>query len=215
MNLQAIIAGAMFGGMLQVAGADAMSPFIADSSSRVLIDAHNNIHDWQIKGERVDAILECGPDFPLTPAARLKPGTVRGEIRGSIPTQSLHLGARAKADVPMAEERVLYSLLNEKVHPRVLFRFSDLEFVKPAEAGAGFELDAISEIVAAGVTNRGLVAFTVIPLEDKVRILGSAKLKMTDFNIQPPEAKGENFTIKTRDEVTVSFDWSFRPQTKD
>jgi hypothetical protein len=47
----------------------------------------------------------------------------------------------------------------------------------------------------------------------KIKITGSAKLKMTDFKVQPPAPSIAGLGVmKCGDEVTILFDWTLAPR---
>ena len=186
----------------QLKGADQTIHLITMPGSRVVIDGGNNVHEWQITGEVIDGTAECGPGFPVTTNQQVKLGDVYGELEGSIPVRSLHHGFKAM-------DAVVHQALKEDRNPRIRFRFDELTLTRrPTANDAAFLIDADSELVVAGVTNLGRIPIRLRPLGNKqLRITGVLKLRMTDFRIKPPEAKGVDFTITTRNEVQVSFDW--------
>ena len=213
MNFMRLLKEACFALLLaltvQLNGADQTIHLITMPGSRVVIDGGNNVHEWQIQGEVIDGTAECGPGFPVTTNQRVRLGDVQGELEGSIPVRSLHHGSKAM-------DRIVYHALKEERNPRIRFRFEELTLTRrPTANDAAFLFDADSELVVAGVTNLSRIPITLRPLgNEQLRITGVLKLRMTDFAIKPPEAKGADFTIQTRDEVQVSFDWLVGPKPR-
>jgi polyisoprenoid-binding protein YceI len=80
-------------------------------------------------------------------------------------------------------------------------------------AASSNKADCIAQgrLTVAGVTNTITMPVTVERLEGhRIKVSGAIPLKMTAFNIKPPEPVG--FFIKTGDEVRISFDWLLAPK---
>jgi polyisoprenoid-binding protein YceI len=70
------------------------------------------------------------------------------------------------------------------------------------------EFDTRGQLVIGGVTNEISMAITFASLPaHQLKLSGTAILKMTDFQIEPPSPKITIGLIKTGDEVKLSFEW--------
>jgi hypothetical protein len=67
---------------------------------------------------------------------------------------------------------------------------------------------ATGDRIIAGATNQITMPVNVLPLVGKkLKISGSLKVKMTDFEIDPPSIAPSADVIRIGNEVKLSFDW--------
>jgi hypothetical protein len=193
----------------EIQAAERVVRFVSQPGSHVVINGGNSVHEWQVKGEVIEGEVVAGVGFPVAADQRVKLGDVEGQMAGSVPVRSLQYG------LPRMD-KIMYAALKEEANPHIHFRFKDLTLRRlPSTNDPAFVLDAAIELVIAGMTNRSRVPVSVLLQENQqFRISGSLKVRMSDFGIKPPEAQGEGFTIRTRDEVHVSFDWHVAPERK-
>ena len=69
-------------------------------------------------------------------------------------------------------------------------------------------ITATGDLTIAGTKQRITLDFTVNIIESKVKFTGEKKIKMTDFNIEPPKALLG--TITTGNEITIKFSTIFK-----
>jgi hypothetical protein len=91
--------------------------------------------------------------------------------------------------------------LQEHIYPYITIRINDLGTVKTAEQ----TIPAVQKVLItlAGVTRQYAIECEKIACGDKYIIKGIETLRLTDFDISPPEKL--NGLIKVRNEITVSF----------
>lgn len=93
--------------------------------------------------------------------------------------------------------------------PGLTYRLLDmtLKTAAPTE-NAAYLFETRGELVVAGVTNLISMPVNVLPLPDnRLKISGTANLRMMDFRIDPPAPRIALGLIQTGNEVKVTFDW--------
>lgn len=155
---------------------------------KLVIEGTSNIHDWDLKSDKG----YCTSLFDITNA-----GTLNGVsyINFTVPAESLkseHTGM----------DKNTYKALNTAKYSSINFTASSIS-IKPA--GAGYLLVAKGRLTISGVTKDvTLTANGIMNADKSISYTGAYKLKMTDYNVEPPSIMLG--TIKTGDQVTVKFD---------
>jgi hypothetical protein len=206
-RILAVSFGVVLLGGSQVGAAHAPLRLVSRPGSQLIIDGGNNVHDWQLKSETIDVVLECGPGFPVATDQAASLGDVGGRMEGSIPVRSLRCGVAVL-------DRIVYRTLREETNPRLRFRFDDLTLTRlPGPKDPSFLFNAEGELVICGVTHQSRVPVSVRPLgEGRTQISGALDLELSDFGIEPPEFKAGEYVIRTRDAVRATFDWVVGPE---
>jgi polyisoprenoid-binding protein YceI len=157
--------------------------------STIRIKGTSSLHDWESNVEKFEGSI-------LTEIEAQKKITSITDLSISIDVKSIKSGKRIM-------DGKTYSALEDKKHPKIYFKFSELikqtqdsVFIKGFLTIAGKEL----EVDIAG-------AYQIF--EDlSIKIIGIKKLLMTDYNIKPPKAMLG--TLKTGDEIEIVFDVIFK-----
>jgi polyisoprenoid-binding protein YceI len=82
------------------------------------------------------------------------------------------------------------------------------------KAGAAGQFDAKGALTVSGVTRTNTMPVTIERVDNKrLKVKGTAALKMTDFGIQPPAPEILGLSvIKTGNDVKLSFEWVTEPK---
>ncbi len=62
-SIGAALSGLALTVAVQVRAVERVVRFVSQPGSQVLIDGGNNVHEWQMRGDVVDATMECDPGF--------------------------------------------------------------------------------------------------------------------------------------------------------
>jgi polyisoprenoid-binding protein YceI len=160
---------------------------------KLVIEGTSNIHDWDIKSDKG----YCSSIFDIT-----KAGTLNGVsyINFTVPAESLKSEHKGM-------DKNTYKALNTEKYASISFTASSVS-VKPA-GPAGYFLTARGRLTISGVTKDVVLTATgTMNVDKSISYTGVYKLKMTDFNVEPPSIMLG--TIKTGDQVTVKFDLLLR-----
>ncbi len=170
----------------------------------------NMIHtEWKVRGTLIRGHLEAGPGFPIAPGQAASPGKLNVTAEAGIPVNSLKSinddGTYYSADM----DDIMYDKLKAAQYRDIAFHLTELTLKEPAKAkDAPYVCEAKGNLAVAGVTNLITMPVKILPLEGKkLKISGTVPVKMTDFKIKPVEKSLGVATIRTGDEVKLTFDW--------
>ena len=110
----------------------------------------------------------------------------------------------------------MYESLRERQNPRIRYRLVEMSFKGATNYNDVFqyEFESHGKLVVAGITNEITMPIFVLPLDNgKLRISGGISLKMTSFQIDPPDPRIALGLIKTGDDVSLLFDWVVAPRS--
>src|SRR5262249_7854999 len=104
-------------------------------------------------------------------------------------------------------DEIMWEKLKVQQFQKIQYRLSEITLKEPAAfKDAPYNCEAKGELAVAGVTNKLTMPVQIIPLGDKkLKVTGTASVKMTDFKIEPPNPLG--LGIKTGDDVKLIFTW--------
>ena len=179
----------------------------------VTIQGTSTLHEWEMKGTLIAGFVEfpAGINFDLkqTSLPGLKDGVLPANVTARITVSSIHSDVTVMASVM---DGLMQDAMKEKEFPRILYHVTELKLKAPHVAGQPFEFDARGDLAIAGVTNKVEFPVTIQPADNnKIKISGAAKLKMTDYKIEPPHPSIVGIgPLKCGDEVKVLFEWTLQ-----
>jgi hypothetical protein len=159
---------------------------------KLVIEGTSNVHDWELKSDKG----YCSSLFDIT-----QTGALNGvsNINFTVPAQSLkseHTGM----------DKNTYKALNTEKYSNISFTASSVAI---KHNGAGYLLTAKGRLTISGVTKDVVLTATGTMNADKsISYTGAYKIKMTDYNVEPPTAMLG--AIRTGEFVTVKFDLLLR-----
>ena len=175
----------------------------------VRISGTSTIHDWQVEGHLIGGSVELGAELPTRPGARAVPGTLDAKVSVFIPVRSLKSVEKDGSPYSNPMNEIMYGKLLAPANPRITYSLTSLRLKEePRDGTEAFRYEAAGILSVAGVTNVITMPVTALPdVAGRIQFAGSAKVKMTDFKITPPSPSFGGVSIKTGDEVTLSFVW--------
>jgi hypothetical protein len=186
----------------------AMPATVAHYQGRIL--GTSTFHDWDMKGTSIGGFVEfpAGVNFDTNQAALpgLSNGILPATNWATIPVRGIHSQVSVGADIM---DGLMQDAMKQADHPAIQYKVTELKLVQPHAAGQPFTFDAKGDLAIAGVTNSVSFPVTITPLDKtRIQISGTAKLKMTDYKVQPPAPSIAGLGVmKCGDEVTIIFDW--------
>ena len=175
----------------------------------VRIEGTSTVHDWQVEGHLIGGSAELGTGFPTEPGAQARPGTVDAKVGAFIPVRSLKSVEKNGSPYSDPMDEIMYGKLLAQANPRITYTLTSLTLKeKSREMTDPYQYEATGNLTVAGETNviTMPVAVSLDP-SGRIQFAGSVKVKMTDFKITPPSPSFGGVSIKTGDEVTLSFAW--------
>jgi RNA polymerase sigma factor (sigma-70 family) len=182
--------------------------FYTKSGSKMRIEGTSNIHNWQVESSLMGGFLEVGPNFPVEPGKPAKPGKMEARAEPFVMVHSLKSVDKDGRPYSDRMDQQMYTCLKSATNPKISFDLAESTLKDvPKSHDRPYVFEAKGELAVAGVTNEITMPVNILPLSDKnLKISGAIKVKMTDFNIDPPKM-GPSGEIKIGDEVKLSFDW--------
>jgi polyisoprenoid-binding protein YceI len=178
----------------------------------VKIDGTSSLHDWEMEGKMIGGFLELGSGVQLDPAqtsiAGLQDTKVPAKARAIIPVGELH----SKADhLPEVMDHLTQKAMNYDQFKTIIYTLTELDFKGPHTAGKPFDFDSKGELSIAGVTNKVSFPVSIECLDGgKIKISGTAPLKMTAYGITPPAPNFGLGMMKCGDDVKIIFEWTLQ-----
>jgi len=179
------------------------------TGNSVKVDGTSSLHDWEMESKLIGGFLELGAGVQLDPAQTDIPG-IQGNIvpakaRVLIPVEQL----KSKADhLPEVMDNLMKKTMKADDFKMIIYTLSELSFKGPHVAGKPFEFDSKGELAIAGVTNKVSFPITIEPMDGgKIKISGTAPVKMTDYKVDPPAPNFGLGMMKCGDDVKIIFEW--------
>ncbi|HLO57743.1 MAG TPA: YceI family protein [Bacteroidales bacterium] len=161
------------------------------SQSQITLKGSSNLHEWEESVGKFNVVMNL----------RFKEKEVDG-----IDKVSVNMDSKSIVSENSIMTNKTHDALNVEKYPRIDFQ---LVSVNNLSSGNGkFSGTITGDITLSGVTKRISLPFTGSHSGDRISVKGTKQLNMTDFNIKPPTAMMG--TLKTANEVTVSFDLNFQ-----
>ena len=188
-------------GALSAADAVRYSP--VPNSSKLRMDGTSTIHDWHADTDIIGGFLELEATFPDA-TGKSAPSAVKPRVEVKIPVRSLKSSGGKRMDAVMQEH------MKFEQYKTIEYRVLELA----PKAGAAGQFDAKGALTIAGVTKTNTMPVTIERVENtKLKVKGTAAIKMTDFGIKPPAPEIAGLSlIKTGDDVKLTFEWVTEPK---
>ncbi len=179
------------------------------AGNKVRIEGTSTAHDWEMDGTMIGGSVEFDPAVQFDTAQATLPGLQNKKLTikslSIIPVRSIKSDAKA---MPHVMEGLMQDALKAKDFPKIECRVTELT-AKEHTAGKPFEFDASGELAIAGKTNKINFPVTIdVPEKDKLKISGTAPVKMTDYGITPPAPSFGLGLMKCGADVKIIFDWN-------
>jgi hypothetical protein len=156
--------------------------------STIIIEGTSTMHDWTMTSQ--EAIVNAG--FEVSAEGAL---TKINSVTVTIPAESLKSGKGAM------DKNAYNSLKTDK--------YKQITFLLTGAKISGRSIICNGNLTIAGITRQIDIEVTVDERNQSFHFKGSRKIKMTDYGVEPPTFMFGS--IKTGDEITVTFDVSLSP----
>jgi hypothetical protein len=223
----AALAIALFAGALVLVS----TPYtFEEDASSMTISGTSTLHDWTCDVERVEGRLSAqvaDAQVSETQVADAQTASARqtanagGDAASAAPGVPLKDLKSVTVQVPVDAiecgksrmNRNLREALKANSYPKIIFTMSTATFeALPDSAGAWFRVDAAGELIIAGTRQNVTLDVRGERLGDgRLRFTGETPLKMSTYEVDAPSFMLG--TVKTGDEVTVTFDVVAAPQS--
>lgn len=170
----------------------------AAPGSKLKMDGTSTVHDWTVESSLIGGSLEWDASFDAAPKAGTVPGA---KVESTILVRSLKSGKSAM-------DAVMQDAMKAEANPKITYKLNELTLKEaPKSPTDVMQFESKGDISVSGVTKPLTMPVTITHDGDKLKIHGTAALKMTDHGITPPRPSLGLGLIKTGDEVKITFDW--------
>jgi polyisoprenoid-binding protein YceI len=177
--------------------------YVPDTDSRVWIEGRSNVNQFTCESLRYEGEATLFEDA-IDEVEALRVRDEYASIRIEIDVFDLECG-RGRMN------RDLRDALRAEKHPKITFIFGNVVDMSPAgqdennSSPLSMQLEVNGLLTVAGTTRDIHVELVGYFLDDgRLRAVGSKKILMTDFNVEPPVALMG--LVRAEDELTVHFD---------
>jgi len=185
-----------------------LTKFESKPGTKVKMDGTSNIHDWTVESLVVGGAMELDSAFVADPTAA-KPGKIPAKVEATIPVRSLKSGTKAMDDR-------MYQAMKLQQFSKIEYRLTELTLKETPKSATGpFSFDSKGELTVSGVTNKVAFPVTMTRADKTMKVSGNTTVKMTGFSITPPALDLAIASIRTGDDVKITFEWvTGTPQEK-
>lgn len=156
-----------------------------NQASELIVSGTSSLHDWDINAEEQKGQIVLG----VTDQLNIK------KMKVVFIAESLKSGKNSM-------DKNTYKALDTKEHKTIIFELLDTNDIISL-GNEKYKVKSVGNLTVAGVTKRITLEFSLDASPNKINLKGEKKIKMTDFNIDPPKALFG--TITTGDEITIKF----------
>lgn len=163
---------------------------LVEGESKLTILGTSSLHDWNISAEKQSGKIV----FKNLATCEIEKFTV------DVVAESL------KSGKPSMDKKT-YAALKTNSYKTISYVL--VEVKETITKGDGkIEVHTQGDLTISGVKKRVSLDFILISSNNKISLIGEKKLKMTDYNIDPPKAMLG--IISTGDEITLKFSTIFK-----
>jgi polyisoprenoid-binding protein YceI len=150
----------------------------------------SSLHDWHIIAEQQKGLI----NFTNIETCQINKLSITVEV------ESLKSGKSSM-------DKNTYKALNTSANKTITFQLQEVKNVVNKGQNT-FLINTLGDLTIAGTKQRVSLDFTVSIIDSKVKVSGEKKIKMTDFNVDPPKALFG--TITTGNDITIKFSTIFK-----
>jgi len=172
-------------------------------------------HDWEMKGTLIGGHIEFGPGVTLDKSQPAPSGLQGDKVPASayvfISISTIH----SEVDhLPEVMDGLMQKAMKASDFPKIIYLLKEMTFKGPHAAGQPFKFDTSGDLSFAGRTNKVSFPITIDPSDGKIKVSGTAPLKMTAFGVEPPAPNFGLGLMKCGDDVKILFDWTLKNKSK-
>lgn len=163
---------------------------LVNNESSLSVSGTSSLHDWTIEANEQSGML-----------------VFQNFKKGEITKCSLAVDVEGLESGKRAMDKNTYKALKYDSHKTI--KFDLVEVLETLEqSDKSFLIKTKGDLIIAGVKKQITLNFTLISEGEQAVLKGEKKIKMTDFDIDPPKALFG--TVTTGNDITISFNTKFK-----
>lgn len=160
---------------------------INNKSSKITIHGTSNIHDWDMKTERLSG----------TASFKTESEKLVGIDKLTLEVKVVDLKSGKKG-----MDKKAYSALKKKTHKTINYQLVKVTNIKES-TNNNYTINTLGNLKVAGVTKQIPITFKANLKNNNLVLRGKVTINMTHYKIKPPRALMG--TIRTGEKVTIDF----------
>lgn len=165
--------------------------YVIDGSLNLKVRGTSTIHDWEMVSNNATGTAKL-----LVEDSNL---ISINSLNVTMPIHSLKSGKGGM-------DTNAYKALKSNEHPFIVFELTGIEKISE------HQLNATGTLAISGAKRNAAIEVNYEVTNEKIQFSGAHAIKFSEFNIDPPTAVFG--TIRTGDDLTLSFNISFQSTTK-
>ncbi len=171
--------------------------------SKATVNGDSSIKHWSMESGVISGYMEVDANFP---ESALTAAAAKPVVSVSVPVRTLKSG-KATMDEKM---QLTMSMTN---YPRIEYQVIELKPKSPAGTTGPLQFDAVGILTIVGKPVTNTMPVTIEKVDGKLKVVGSAAIKLTQFEIKPPIIAIPLFAdITVYDDLKVDFTWTLAPK---
>ncbi|TNJ42143.1 YceI family protein [Tamlana fucoidanivorans] len=162
---------------------------LENTESSLTVFGSSNVHGWKVQAETKNGSIKFN-DIETCQIEHLSFAVLTKSLKGPKAAMTKTATETLKADK----------------HKIILFTLVEVKNITNKGNGV-FELQTVGDLMIAGTKKTVPLNFDVTIINDKVKLTGKTQLKMTEFNLTPPQVMMG--AIKAKDDIVLRFETSF------
>ena len=163
---------------------------LSNAESSLTVLGTSSLHDWHVVAEKQHGKII----FTNAKECQIE------KINVEIEAESLKSGKSSM-------DKNTYKALNTSSYKTISFQSTEIKSVTNKGNGT-FNVVAAGNLTISGTKKPITLDFTINISDTTIRLAGEKKIKMTDFNVEPPKALLG--TITTGNDITIKFSTIFK-----
>ena len=163
---------------------------LSNAESSLTVLGTSSLHDWHVVAEKQHGKIT----FTNAKECQIE------KINVEIEAESLKSGKSSM-------DKNTYKALNTSSYKTISFQSTEIKSVTNKGNGT-FNVVAAGNLTISGTKKPITLDFTINISDTTIRLAGEKKIKMTDFNVEPPKALLG--TITTGNDITIKFSTIFK-----
>jgi polyisoprenoid-binding protein YceI len=163
-----------------------------NQNSKFSVSGTSNLHDWEIVVNEHSGVIDVSHSGVL----------IIHKLKIFLESESLKSGKKGM-------DKNTYKALNTNEYKNITFLLTETKDIVDL-GDEKYKVKANGDLTVSGVTKNVTLDFNLKIKEDTINIIGEKPIKMTDYNIDPPQALFG--TITTGDEITIKFNTVLQKQ---
>lgn len=164
------------------------------SGSKMKIAGTSTLHDWTMESGIIGGSLTADAKFPES--ALTDPQAAKPTVIAFTPVKSFKSNSKKM-------DSSTYEYLKEPEFKKIEYKLLELKPKSAAGATGPLQFDAVGALTIVGVTRTNTMPVTIEKTGNKLKIVGSAPVKCTDYKLEPFRF----LLISCGDDLTITFEW--------